>query len=243
MLLKVQNITKRFGGLVAVANLSFSVEKGEILGLIGPNGAGKTTFMNVLSGTFPADSGKIEFDGHDITNKAPHEICRRGISRTYQIPRPFPDLTALANVAVGVMCGKPRPHMGFGDALLDASHCLEFVGLFGKRNILARDLTLYELRVLELARAIATTPKLILIDEVMAGLNPGESRRAIQLIRRMMEEYHLTLIWIEHVMKIIMEATDRVVVLHHGEKLVSGSPREVSEDPKVIESYLGKKYD
>jgi branched-chain amino acid transport system ATP-binding protein len=242
MLLKVDSITKRFGGLVAVSNLSFTVEKGEILGLIGPNGAGKTTFMNVLSGAFPADSGKIEFDGHDITNKRPHEICRLGISRTYQIPRPFPDLTTLLNVAVGVLCGKRRPHMSFGDALLDASHCLEFVGLFGKRNILARDLSLYELRVLELARAIATTPKLILIDEVMAGLNPTESRRAIKLIRRTIEEYHVTLIWIEHVMKIIMETTDRVVVLHQGANLVSGSPREVANDPKVIESYLGRKY-
>ena len=242
MLLKVQNITKRFGGLTAVSNLSFSLQTGEILGLIGPNGAGKTTFMNLLGGIFPVDSGSMEFDGLDITNKTPHEICRLGISRTFQIPRPFPDLTALLNVAIGALCGKKRPNMSFTDALLNASHCLEFFGLFGKRNVLARDMTLYELRLLEMARAVATTPKLILIDEVMAGLNPAESVRAIDLIRQMIEEYHVTIIWIEHVMKIIMEATDRVVVLHQGEKLTSGPPLEVANDPKVIKSYLGKEY-
>jgi len=241
MLLEIKNVSKNFGGLIAVDNVDLMVEKGEIIGLIGPNGAGKTTLMNLIGGNYRASNGKIEFDGKDITSWPPHRKCRIGISRTFQIPRPFPDLTALLNVAVAVFSGKPRPRMGFSDAMLDASHCLEFVGLFGKRNTLAHDLTLYELRALELARALATTPKLIMIDEAMAGLNPGEASRAIKLIHKIIEEYQVTIIWIEHVMKIIMEATERVVVLHHGQQIGSGPPREVVNDPKIIEAYLGEK--
>jgi branched-chain amino acid transport system ATP-binding protein len=240
-LLTIKNVTKRFGGLTAVDNVSMEINEGEIVGLIGPNGAGKTTLMNLISGTFNPEEGKIVFDGHDITKLEPFEVCRRGISRTYQIPRPFPDMTAIMNVGVGVLCGKKRPNMSLVDGMLDASHCLEFVGLFGKRNMLARDLSLFELRALELARAVATTPRLILIDEVMAGLNQAEGRVAIRLIEKIIEEFHVTILWIEHVMKIIMEATQRVVVLHYGEIISSGLPGEIANDPQVIEAYLGEK--
>ncbi|MGA2517520.1 MAG: ABC transporter ATP-binding protein [Thermodesulfobacteriota bacterium] len=238
-ILKVRNITKSFGGLTAVNKISFDISSGETVGLIGPNGAGKTTLVNLLCGSYYADSGEIEMDGKFITRMKPYQRCRMGLSRTYQIPRPFPELTALMSVVTSALCGKKRANRGFDDAAAEATHYLEFVGLFSKRNILARDLTFFELRMLELARALATTPKLLFVDEVMAGLNPGEANRAVHLIARAKEEFGLTIFWIEHVMAVLMEAAERIIAIHFGEKLAEGTPEEIANNDKVIEAYLG----
>lgn len=239
-ILKVMNVTKNFGGLTAVANVSFSINEGETLGLMGPNGAGKTTLVNMICGSYSVDSGKIEFIGKDITNLPPWKRCKLGISRTYQIPRPFPELTALSSVVVSALCGKDRPNRSLEDAATEATHYLQFVGLFSKRNILARDLTLFEMRGLELARALATGSKLIFIDEVMAGLNPVEAEKAVRLIERAKDQFGVTVLWIEHVMAVLMRAAGRVIVLHYGEKIAEGPPEEIANNPAVIESYLGE---
>jgi len=239
-LLKVSNISKRFGGIVAVNNLSFEIHEGETVGFIGPNGAGKSTVVNLLSGYLAADSGRIEMSGVNITRMKPYQRTHLGLSRTYQIPRPFPELTALTSVATSALCGKKRINQSFEDAMVEATHYLEFVGLFSKRNILARDLTFYELRMLELARSLATTPKLLFIDEVMAGLNPGEANKAIQLIARAKNDFGITIFWIEHVMAVLMEAADRIIAINYGEKLIEGTPDEVVNNEQVIEAYLGR---
>jgi|ERR1035437_3695443 branched-chain amino acid transport system ATP-binding protein len=239
-LLEVRNITKRFGGIVAVNNLSFNINEGETVGFIGPNGAGKSTVVNLLSGYLDADNGQIEMNGVNISRMKPYQRAHMGLARTYQIPRPFPELTALMSVATSALCGKKRINQSFEDALVNATHYLEFVGLFSKRNILARDLTFYELRMLELARALATTPKLLFIDEVMAGLNPGEASNAIRLIARAKEQFGITIFWIEHVMAVLMEAADRIIAINHGEKLSEGTPDEVVNNEQVIEAYLGR---
>ncbi len=239
-LLQVKNITKHFGGIVAVKDLSFEIREQETLGFIGPNGAGKSTVVNILSGLLTADQGNIILDGFDITRLKPYQRARLGLARTYQIPRPFPELTALSSVTVSTLCGKKRKNQSFEDAAAEATHYLEFVGLFGKRNILAHDLTFYELRMLELARALATAPKILFIDEVMAGLNPGEAHRAVQLIAKAKDQFGLTIFWIEHVMAVIVEAADRIVAINYGEKLAEGTPDEVVSNDAVIEAYLGR---
>jgi len=239
-ILKVSNVSKHFGGLTAVNDVSFSISEGETVGLMGPNGAGKTTLVNMICGSYAVDSGKIEFLGKDITKLPPWKRCKLGICRTYQIPRPFPELTALASVVVSALYGKDRPNRGLEDASAEATHYLEFVGLFSKRNVLARDLTLFEMRGLELARALATQPKLIFVDEVMAGLNPVEAEKAVRLIERAKDQFGVTVLWIEHVMAVLMRAAERVIVLHYGEKIAEGPPKEVADNPMVIESYLGR---
>ncbi len=239
-ILKVSNVSKHFGGLTAVNDVSLSINEGETVGLMGPNGAGKTTLINMICGSYAVDSGKIEFLGKDITRLPPWKRCKLGICRTYQIPRPFPELTTLASVCVSALYGKDRPNRSLEDAMTEATHYLEFVGLFGKRNVLARDLTLFEMRGLELARALATEPKLIFVDEVMAGLNPVEAEKAVRLIEHAKDQFGVTVLWIEHVMAVLMRAAERVIVLHYGEKIAEGPPKEVADNPMVIESYLGR---
>jgi branched-chain amino acid transport system ATP-binding protein len=239
-ILKVSNVSKHFGGLTAVNDVSLYINEGETVGLMGPNGAGKTTLVNMICGSYKVDGGNIEFLGKDITKLPPWKRCKLGIARTYQIPRPFPELTTIASVCVSALYGKDRPNRSLEDAMTEATHYLEFVGLFGKRNVLARDLTLFEMRGLELARALATQPKLIFVDEVMAGLNPVEAEKAVRLIERAKDQFGVTVLWIEHVMAVLMRAAERVIVLHYGEKIAEGPPKEVADNPMVIESYLGR---
>lgn len=226
--------------MVALKNVSFDIHEKETVGLIGPNGAGKTTLVNVVSGVYKPDSGTVKFLERDITTLTPEQRCHMGIARTYQIPQPFLDMTVHKNVAVACLYGKKR-RISVNEALDEAKYFLEVVDLADKMDVTAGNLSIYELRKLELARALATRPKLLLIDEVMAGLTPLQASDAVKLINQVLKEkFNLTILWIEHVMSIIMNAAERIVVLHYGEKIAEGTPKEVSKNKKVIEAYLGE---
>jgi len=238
-LFEFNNVTKSFGGLLAVRELSFSLDPQEIVGLIGPNGAGKTTVFNLVTGMMKPDSGKIIFNNQEITRLAPHKICQRGIARTFQLVRTFNRLTTLENVMAGRAYGRlPADHIK--QARAEAEQILEFTGLSNKRLYCAASLGLVDRKRLEIARALATRPKLLLLDEMFAGLNTAEIDDAIDLVKKIRDS-GISLIVVEHVMKVIMGISDRVVVLTVGVKIADGYPREVVSNEQVIKAYLGKR--
>jgi branched-chain amino acid transport system permease protein len=235
---EVKSLNKRFGGLIAVRDVSFQMQKGEILGLIGPNGAGKTTIFNLVTGFIPPDSGQVVFQGETITGlKPPHQICLKHIGRTFQLVKPFKDMTALENVMVGSFAHLKKTH----EARREAMEILNFIGLAGHRDSLSSSLTIANRKRLELGRALATQPELLLLDEVVAGLNPKETEEIIKVIQAISQR-GITLFMIAHVMKAVMTLSHRVMVLHHGEKIAEGTPLEISKDRRVIEAYLGEEY-
>jgi branched-chain amino acid transport system ATP-binding protein len=237
-LLEVEGITKNFGGLAAVSHVDLRVDEGEVVGLIGPNGAGKTTLFNLLSGALKPNSGAIRFRAEDITGLKPNTICRKGLARTFQLVKVFGGMTTSQNVLVGAIFGN-RSRASPKQAAEEVARLLEFVGLSSVGAVPARDLTLANQKRLEVARALAGKPNLLLIDELMAGLNPTEVAQAMDLVAAIRKQ-GTTVFIIEHVMKAIMSICDRIIVLHHGEKIAEGTPQEVATSRTVVEVYLGE---
>jgi branched-chain amino acid transport system ATP-binding protein len=237
MLLELRQVSRSFGGLTAVKSVDLRVDSGEIIGLIGPNGAGKTTLFNLITGTFRPNRGTILFEGRDITGLAPDARCRLGIARTFQLVRPFPNLSVLDNVAVGSVYGR-QPAASRRAAEVAARETLDLLGLNDRAHQLARTLTLVDRKRLELARALATHPKLLLLDELLAGLNPSEVVAAMDLVRGIRDS-GVTIVMVEHLVKALFGVSDRVAVLSAGEKISEGTPNRVAQDPRVVDAYLG----
>lgn len=233
-LLEVRNLTKRFGGLAAVNDLSFTIDAGETLGLIGPNGAGKTTTFNVLSGFASPTSGTITFDGSVVNGLAPHRMCALGLARTFQVVQPFAELTAVENVMIGAFVRAADP----SEARSSAADIVQRIGLSHKRTALARDLTLLELKRLEIGRALATRPRLLLLDEVAAGLKPAEIDEVLDLLREV-NRGGVAIVLVEHVMRVVAGLAQRIIVLDFGKKIAEGSFEQISADPVVLDAYLG----
>jgi branched-chain amino acid transport system ATP-binding protein len=236
-LLTLEAVTKRFGGLTAVREVSLQVQPGDLLGIIGPNGAGKTTLFHMISGYDPPDEGRVTFDGRDITGQPAHAVSRLGLTRTFQIVKPFGNLSVLDNVMIGALTRRSSTR----EARADAERVIEVCDLGRHAAARARALPLALRKRLEVARALATQPRLLLLDEVMAGLNPTELTAMVELIRRL-HANGLTLIVIEHIMAAMMRLAQRIVMLHHGEKIAEGTPREITSDRRVIDAYLGEEF-
>lgn len=234
-LLDIRNITKRFGGLVAVNDFSLSMEKGEIVALIGPNGAGKTTAFNVIAGYYKADNGQVFFDGRDITNKRPDQICAQGVVRTFQVVRPFRGLSVLENVMIGAYARTNNNNL----ARERAVEVLDLLGMSKLSDHTASGLPIAGRKRLEIARALATEPQVMLLDETMAGLRPLETDEVIGMVKKMSER-GISILLVEHVMKVVMSLAERIIVLHHGETIAQGVPAEVVKNRQVIDAYLGE---
>jgi branched-chain amino acid transport system ATP-binding protein len=240
-ILEGKGVTKYFGGLAAVDNVDFCVDQGKVVGLIGPNGAGKTTLFNLISAALKPKPGIIIFKDKNITGMKPYQICRMGVARTFQTVKVFSNLPALQNVMLGSYFGT-KSRLASSGAAAEAEEALEFVGLSAVKSVPSRDLTLANQKRLEVARALATKPELLLLDELMAGLTPTEVAEATGLVRKIRDR-GITIVMIEHVMKAIMNVCERIIVLHHGEKIAEGKPQEIATSQKVIEVYLGEKAD